>query len=180
MAERKTKPNGLHVVAVLNGIPAEQQRQDCFTIVDLMRNATMAEPRMWGSRIVGFSDTHSTSASGRSGAWFLVGFAPRKHNLTLSSSADGLDRSAALLQQLGKHATGTGCLSIQRLADGDLATLRAIVERSGALTPTASMKAFLMPWPRGTCAVLPPACRDRIGYPRDHHAPHRQRLTRWR
>ena len=102
MAARKTKPNGLDVVAVLNGIPDEQQRQDRFTIVDLMRNATMAEPRMWGSRIVGFGDTHSTYASGRSGAWFLVGFAPRKHNLTLYSSADGLDRrcsAAAAVRQ---------------------------------------------------------------------------------
>ncbi len=110
MAELTTTPNGLDVVAFLNGIPDEQQRQDCFTIVDLMCNATMAEPRMWGSSIVGFGDTHYTYASGRSGDWFLVGFAPRKQNLTLYSSADGLDRSAALLQQLGKHATGTGCL----------------------------------------------------------------------
>ena len=180
MAERKTKPNGLDVVAVLNGIPDEQQRQDRFTIVDLMRNATLAEPRMCGSSILGFGDTPSTSASARSGDWFLVGFAPRKHNLTLSSSADGLDRSAALLQQLGKHATGTGCLSIKRLAAVDIAPLRAIVARSGARTPTASREAFLMPWPRGTFAALLPACRGRIGYHRDHHAPHRQRLTRWR
>ena len=93
---------------------------------------------MWGSRIVGFGDTPSTSASGRSGAWFLVGFAPRKQHLTLYLSSDGRDRSAALRQQLGKHATGTGCLSIKRLAAVDIATLRAIVARSVARTTTAS------------------------------------------
>ena len=139
MAERKTKPNGLDVVAVLNGIPDEQQRQDCFTIVDLMRNVTMAEPRMWGSSIVGFGDTHYTYASGRSGDWFLVGFAPRKQNLTLYISSDGLDRYAALLQRLGKHSTGKGCLYIKRLAEVAIATLRAILARSGARTTTASM-----------------------------------------
>lgn len=139
MPELKTRPNDLDVVAFLNDIPDEQQRRDCFAIVELMRNATAAEPRMWGSSIVGFGDYHYSYASGRSGDWFLVGFAPRRHNLTLYL-AGGLDRQAALLQRLGKHSIGKGCLYIKRLADVDLATLQELIERSVALSITTNAR----------------------------------------
>src|SRR5687767_6555553 len=109
MAELKTKPNDQNVLEFLNGIPDEQQRRDCFTIVELMREATGAEPRIWGDNIVGFGSYTYSYASGRTGDWFLVGLAPRKQNLTLYLNA-GFEQYPALLEQLGKHSTGKACL----------------------------------------------------------------------
>ena len=44
---------------------------------------TKAEPKMWGSSIVGFGAYHYKYASGHEGDWPLVGFSPRKQNLTV-------------------------------------------------------------------------------------------------
>ena len=129
MAELKTKMNDASVDAFLNTVVDERKRQDCFTLVDLMTEATGAQPRMWGDSIVGFGEYHYKYASGREGNWFLAGFAPRKQNLTLYIMS-GFDQYDELLGKLGKHSTGKSCLYIKRLDDVDLDVLRELVRRS--------------------------------------------------
>lgn len=109
----------------------EPRRSECERLAQLMQRATGAEPRMWGAAIVGFGDTHLVYESGRALDWFKVGFSPRKAALTLYLGAAALD-DAALLQKLGKHTTGKGCLYLKRLEDADQATLEALLQRSVA------------------------------------------------
>jgi hypothetical protein len=97
-----------------------------------MRNAVRAEPKMWGAAIIGFGDCHYVYASGREGDWFLMGFSPRKQNLTLYSMG-GFVQFDALLRQLGKHKTGKGCLYIDKLKDVHIPTLRKLLSQSVAL-----------------------------------------------
>src|SRR6185436_20952679 len=101
MAELKTKKTEASVETFLNGLPTEQTRDDCFEIVKLMRQATRAEPKMWGSSIIGFGSTRLRYASGRELDWMIIGFSPRKQNLTLYL-AGGLDSYADLLAKLGR------------------------------------------------------------------------------
>jgi hypothetical protein len=129
MAELKTKANDASVTEFLNRIPDEKKRQDSFTILELMRRVTDAEPKMWGDSIVGFGNYHYKYASGREGDYFLAGFSPRKQNLTLYIMA-GFDQYDELLQKLGKYSTGKSCLYIKRVEDIDLATLRELVKQS--------------------------------------------------
>jgi hypothetical protein len=129
MAEIKTKQNDSCVTDFLNSVSDEKKRQDSFTILELMQEVTGAQPKMWGDSIVGFGTYHYKYASGREGDWFLVGFSPRKQNLTLYIMS-GLDQSENLLQDLGKYKTGKSCLYINRVADIDLQTLQKLVERS--------------------------------------------------
>ena len=82
MAELKTKPNDTDVQAFLQGVADEKKRHDCFTLLDMMRQETGLEPKLWGDSIVGFGSYHYKYASGREGDWFLTGFSPRKQNLT--------------------------------------------------------------------------------------------------
>jgi hypothetical protein len=131
MAELKTKQTTASVQDFLNGVSDEKRRQDCFTILELMQQVTQAEPKMWGTSIVGFGSYHYTYASGREGDWFLTRFSPRKNNLTLYIMS-GFDEYDALLSQLGKHTTGKACLYINRLQDVDLTILRTLIERSVA------------------------------------------------
>jgi len=70
-------------VDFLNTIQDKGKRNDCFEIVKIMKQATKAEPNMWGSSIVGFGSFHYKGASGREGDWMLTGFSPRKQNITL-------------------------------------------------------------------------------------------------
>jgi hypothetical protein len=129
MAELKTKRTDASVEAFLNTIADERKRRDAFAILDLMKKATKAEPKMWGSNIVGFGSYHFKYASGREGDWFVTGFSPRKGNLTLYIMP-GFDRYGELLKRLGKHTTGKSCLYIKTLDDVDLPTLRELVKQS--------------------------------------------------
>ena len=129
MADLKTKPTGEDVERFLNAIPDEQKRQDCFTLLDLMRQASGLEPRIWASSMVGFGEYHYKYASGHAGDAAIVGFAPRKGNLTLYVLS-GFDGQEQLLEKLGKHKAGKGCLYIKRLDDIDLPTLRLLVQQT--------------------------------------------------
>ena len=129
MAENKTVPTDQNVEDFLNAIADEQKRNDSFMLVDLMREITRLEPQMWGSSIVGFGSYHYRYASGREGDMMLVGFSPRKQNLTIYNMG-GIDSDDTLLKKLGKHTTGKGCLYIKRLDDVDLPTLKSLIEAS--------------------------------------------------
>ena len=65
MAKLKTRKNDASVEAFINRVEDESRRQDCYTIVELMREATGAEPAMWGTSIVGFGSYRYTYASGQ-------------------------------------------------------------------------------------------------------------------
>jgi hypothetical protein len=110
MAELKTKPTSASVTDFLAAIPDEARRADCLTLLGLMKRATGAEARMWGASIVGFGNYHYKYASGREGDWFVIGFAPRKQDLTVYLMG-GFDRHAALMRRLGKHKAGRACTS---------------------------------------------------------------------
>ncbi len=131
MAELKTKQNDASVEAFINGIADERKRQDAFTVLHLMGEVTGEAPTMWGESIVGFGRYHYKYASGREADWMLVGFSPRKQNLTLYIMA-GFAQYDALLARLGKHSTGSSCLYIKKLQDIDLAVLRELVSQSVA------------------------------------------------
>jgi hypothetical protein len=129
MAELKTKRTEESVDAFLAAIEDEGRRNDCHAVVEIMKRATKAEPRMWGAAIVGFGDYRYKYASGREGDWFLAGFSPRKRDLTLYIVA-GFDRYASLMARLGKHSTGKSCLYVKRLADIDTVVLEELVTES--------------------------------------------------
>lgn len=129
MAELKTKPNSASVADFLNSVEDEQVRRDCWMIVEMMQTATGAPPQMWGSSIVGFGSYHYVYASGREGDWMLVGFSPRKNNITLYMMA-GFSQYESLLAGLGKYSTAKSCLYIKRLADIHLPALQELIEAS--------------------------------------------------
>ena len=129
MTEMKTKQTEASVAAFLKGVGDETRRQDCEILAAIMKRAAKAEPKMWGTSIVGFGSYHYKYASGREGDWPVTAFSPRKQDLTLYIMA-GFDRYEALLTKLGKHKTGKSCLYIKRLADVDLAVLKELITAS--------------------------------------------------
>jgi len=129
MAELKTKQNEQSVEDFLDGIADEKRRQDCFTVLELMKKLTEQEPKMWGASIVGFGNYKYKYKSGREGEWFVTGFSPRKQNLTLYIMS-GFTRYDELLAKLGKHKTGKSCLHINKLEDVNLQILEEMIESS--------------------------------------------------
>jgi hypothetical protein len=131
MAELKTQVNDASAEEFLNAIEDEQKRADCFAISKMMQQATKAKPKMWGSSIVGFGAYRYVYASGRTGDWPLVGFSPRKGNITLYIMA-GFEQYNELMSKLGKHKTGKSCLYINKLADVDKGALKELIAKSVA------------------------------------------------
>src|SRR5262249_16197254 len=125
MAEPKTEPTKQSVEKFIKNLPDAQVREDCATISQLMQQATRSEPQMWGTSIVGFGIKQIKYAGGKTGDWPIIGFSPRKQNLTLYVGAGSQDPE--LMKSLGKHTTGKGCLYIKRLSDVDLPTLKKII-----------------------------------------------------
>ena len=129
MAELKTKETEASVEDFLNTIKDKDVRQDCFEIAKIMKQATRSDPKMWGSSIVGFGSRHLKYASGRELDWMVIGFSPRKANITLYMPG-GLENQTDLLKKLGKYTTGKGCLYIKKLKDVDTQVLKELVNES--------------------------------------------------
>jgi len=89
-------------------------------------------PALWSNSIIGFGlKRYESPATGRLVDWFIVGFAPRKANLTIYLIDMGRHETA--LQKLGKYKTGGGCLYLNKLADVDLEVLKAMIKDAYAL-----------------------------------------------
>jgi hypothetical protein len=135
MAEAKLKPTDQSVAALLDKIPDEARRTECHELVGLMKRVTNADPKIWGSGLIGFGNYHYKYASGHEGDCFIAGFAPRKTALTLYITA-GVERFPKLLAKLGKHKAGKGCLYIKKLDDVNLDVLEDLVSKSVQWTKT--------------------------------------------
>ena len=131
MAELKTKQNDQSVTDFLKAVPDERRRDDSFMILDLMKEITGQEPKMWGDSIIGFGNYHYKYATGREGDWFVTGFSPRKQNLTLYIMS-GFDEYDELLKKLGKYKTGKACLYINKLADVEISVIKELIQKSVA------------------------------------------------
>lgn len=129
MAENKTQATNTNVADFLDKIEDEQRRQDCKAIAALMQEITGEPPVMWGASIIGFGQYHYKYASGREGDSVIVGFSPRKQNLSIYLSC-GHGKFDALLSKLGKHKIGKGCLYVKSLKDIDMVVLKELVTES--------------------------------------------------
>ena len=128
-SDRKTTPTDTSPDELLAAVADERRRTDARGVLDLMREVSGVEPVVWGPSMIGFGTQPYTTADGKDREWFRIGLAPRKAALTLygltfyGSNEDLLDR-------LGKHTTGKGCVYIKRLEDVDADVLRELVERA--------------------------------------------------
>jgi hypothetical protein len=65
--ELKTKVNDASVSEFLDKVEKDQRREDSYRVLDLMREVTGCEPKMWGKAIIGFDKYAYKYASGHSG-----------------------------------------------------------------------------------------------------------------
>ena len=130
LVEIKTKQTSASVEDFIHSVKDEQKRNDSFAVLEMMKKATGEDPKMWGSSLIGFGNKrYKSPATGREVDWFLIGFSPRKANLSLYLSMD-IKQHANALKKLGKHKTGVGCLYINKLEDIDGSVLKGLIEAS--------------------------------------------------
>lgn len=109
MSDVKTKKNDASVIAFLTSIEHPVRRADSLILLELMSTVTDCIPRMWGENIIGYDEYHYIYASGKEGDWPMIGFSPRKQNLSIYVMP-GFGIIEELLPKLGKHKTSKACL----------------------------------------------------------------------
>lgn len=131
MAESKTKPTTISVAEYIDALPDDSKRADAKALVKIMQSATGEKPKMWGPSIVGFGTHHYKYETGREGDVPIACFSPRKP-ATVLYGLTSYPHSAALLEKLGKHTTGKGCLYVKKLADVDIKVLETLIVKAVA------------------------------------------------
>lgn len=128
MAEAKTVPTDASVEQFLDAATPARRREDGFRLAEIFRDATGAEPVMWGPSMVGYGSYRFVSPSNprTRGVWPKAAFSPRKAQLTLYGLKDLLE-GAELLPSLGTYTEGMGCVYVKTLDDIDLDVLRRLI-----------------------------------------------------
>lgn len=129
MSDRKTVPTADSVDAVVDAAADERRRADARAVLELMQEVTGAEPVVWGSSMIGFGRQPYTTADGKEHEWFAVGLAPRKAALTLYGLTF-YGSNEDLLERLGPHTTGKGCVYVKNVDALDRDVLTEMVERA--------------------------------------------------
>jgi len=128
-ADRTTRPTDADVTAYLDSVADERRRTDARRVLALMREVSGEEPRMWGASMIGFGRQPYRTADGKDREWFAMGLAPRKAALTLYGLTF-YGSNTDLLERLGPHTTGKGCLYVKRLDDLDRDVLTDLLRRA--------------------------------------------------
>lgn len=130
MYKLKTTQNNTDVLKYIEKLWDEQKVSDSLELVDIFSEATWESAKMWGSSIIGFGSYHYQYDSGHEGDMCLVGFAPRKSNITLYLTL-WLSHYEAILKNIGKYkASGKSCMQIKRLSDIDVQILKKLIRTS--------------------------------------------------
>ena len=113
----------------LSGVKSKVRQADSRALLEIMKEITGKEPKIWGRSIVGFGKYSYKRKSGDEFEWFNVGFSPGKAHMTIYVMYD-INLEEAWLRELGPHKTGKGCLYIKKLEQINLPILRKIITKS--------------------------------------------------
>ena len=128
-SDRITRPTDADVTAFLDGVADPRRRDDARAVLEVMNEVTGASPRMWGTSMIGFGRQPYRTADGKEREWFAVGLAPRKAALTLYGLTY-YGSNTDLLERLGPHTIGKGCVYVKLLDDVDREVLTDLVRRA--------------------------------------------------
>ena len=107
----------------------EQTLEDTQVLIEIMKQISGHDPKLWNVGTLGFDTYHYKYASGREGDGLAIGFYPRKGKISIYLM-DGVERYSDQLAKLGKHTTTGYCLYIKRLSDIELPVLKQILNES--------------------------------------------------
>jgi len=130
MAKTKTTYTEIDVKDFLDSyVDNEQKKTDSLQFIELMKEWSDSEPKMWGPSIIGFGNYHYKYASGHEGDAPVIAFSPRKAAFSLYVYSD-TEKSKLLLPNLGKFKMSKACIYIKKLSDIDVSILKELCMES--------------------------------------------------
>ena len=128
--KNKTAETNASVIDFIHSfVEKEEKKKDSFRLIELMREWSGFEPKMWGPTIIGFGSYHYKYASGYEGDAAIIGFSPRKAEFTLYVTVPGKDNKK-LLDKLGKYKMSKACIYFKKLTDLNLDILEKLSKES--------------------------------------------------
>lgn len=128
--ENKTHETTVDVTEFIHSyVDNEQKKADSFKLIELMREWSGFEPKMWGPTIIGFGTYHYLYASGHQGDAAIIGFSPRKAEFSLYVYS-ATEASKKLLEDFGKFKMGKACIYIKKLSDINIDVLEKLCRDS--------------------------------------------------
>jgi hypothetical protein len=128
MTVNNTQKKTLISEDLIKSLAYEGKKKDGFQILEMMKDITGEQPKMWGISIIGFGDVHYKYASGREDDCFKAGFSPRKAKIAMYLMGCDIFKANNLVEQLGTHKVSKGCLSVNELASIDLIILKEMIK----------------------------------------------------
>lgn len=113
----------------IEAVSNKRRKEDAKVLLKLLKDMTGVEPKIWGTSIIAFGKYTYQRKNGDEYEWFNVGFSPGSKHLSVYVMFD-LQKEEELLEQLGPHSKGKGCLYIKKLEDVDLNVLKKLIRKS--------------------------------------------------
>lgn len=130
--EVKTHPTDVDPAQYCAELPTARRREEGARLLELFGEVTGESAVMWGPSVIGYGAMEYRRRVSE-GTWFRLGFSPRKAALSLYGLQD-FDGASEMLDRLGKHRRGAGCVYVNGLKDIDESVLRELLEASWAST----------------------------------------------
>lgn len=125
----KTIENSNNVIEFIKSVPDNSKQKDSLCLLEVFKQVTGFEPKMWGPGIIGFGNYHYKYESGHEGDAPLVGFSPRKQEFSLYLVCE-FEKREDLLKEFGKHKTGKACIYFKKVDDINIDTLKKMITLS--------------------------------------------------
>jgi len=129
MKEPVMRETDASVIEFIENVESEKKKADAYQLLDIFKEVTGYDPKMWGPSIIGFGSYHYTYASGREGDAPLVAFSPRKAKISLYLTYESEEREK-LLENFGKHTKSKACIYVNKLADIEIHVLKALIKQT--------------------------------------------------
>ena len=130
MEQNKTQPTEFNVIDFIHSFAnTDQKIKDSLELIEIMKEVSGFEPKMWGPSIIGFGEYHYKYVSGHEGNAPLLGFSPRKTAISLYVYS-GSEEHKYLLENLGKFKMGKSCIYINKLADINIEELKTLMKET--------------------------------------------------
>lgn len=83
MSAAKMKENDNSVIEFIEKVEQPRKKEDAYKLLEIFKEASGFEAKMWGDSIIGFGSYHYKYESGHQGDAPYVGFSPRKAKISL-------------------------------------------------------------------------------------------------
>lgn len=117
------------VIKIFKAIKHERRQKDAILILNIIREVTQVEPKLWDDNCPGFGDYHYINKTNE-GDMPILSIAVAKAHITIYFAVIGLDPYKSYLSELGQHRRGKICLYISNMDKINIDVFKQLIKKS--------------------------------------------------